>query len=75
MYFTIFTIKIYKIESNNINVETTGGAYAAGTAYPIQLTGPADGVVIKYNTIYSKSNVQTLESIHKTITMQHTLQF
>lgn len=44
------------VEGNRIRVGTDGGAYAAGTAYPIQLTGPASGVLIKYNNLYSKSN-------------------
>ena len=44
------------IEGNRIRVGTAGGAYAAGTAYPIQLTGPASGVLIQHNNLYSKSN-------------------
>ena len=44
------------IQGNSIRVGTSGGAYAAGTAYPIQLTGPASDVLIKYNNLYSKSN-------------------
>ena len=44
------------IEANRIRVGTAGGAYAAGTAYPIQLTGPASGVLIQHNNLYSKSN-------------------
>lgn len=44
------------IERNNIHVETSGGEYAAGTAYPIQLTGPASGIVIKNNHLFSISD-------------------
>ncbi len=44
------------IEGNRIRVGTAGGAYAAGTAYPIQLTGPASDVLIQHNNLYSKSN-------------------
>ena len=44
------------IEGNRIRLGTAGGAYAAGTAYPIQLTGPASGVLIQHNNLYSKSN-------------------
>lgn len=44
------------IEGNRIRIGTAGGAYAAGTAYPIQLTGPASGVLIQHNNLYSKSN-------------------
>lgn len=44
------------IEANNIHVSTTGGMYAAGTAYPIQLTGPASGITILNNDLYSISN-------------------
>lgn len=57
----LYGLDIYRtdnlhIEGNNIHVETSGGAYAAGTAYPIQLTGPAREIIIKYNEIFSKSN-------------------
>lgn len=57
----LYALDIYRdnnmlIENNTIRVETTGGRYAAGTAYPIQITGPADGIIIQYNDIYTKSN-------------------
>ena len=57
----LYALDIYRnenmlVENNTIRVVTRGGAYAAGTAYPIQLTGPAGGVVIKGNDLYSKSN-------------------
>ena len=44
------------IEWNYMHVETTGGEYAAGAAYPIQLTGPAEGIIIRYNDLYSISD-------------------
>ena len=57
----LYGLDIYRnenmtVENNTIHVETKGGAFAAGTAYPIQLTGPASGIVIKGNDLYSKSN-------------------
>ena len=57
----LYGLDIYRddnllIEGNSIRIETTGGAYAAGTAYPIQISGPASGVLIRYNDIYSRSN-------------------
>lgn len=57
----LYALDIYRdnnmlVENNTIRVETTGGRYAAGTAYPIQITGPADGIIIRYNDIYTKSN-------------------
>lgn len=57
----LYALDIYRddnllVENNKIRVETTGGSYAAGTAYPLQLTGPAEGIVIQYNDIYSKCN-------------------
>ena len=44
------------IIGNDFTVNTTGGTYAHGTAYPIQLTGPLDGVKITENLITSQSN-------------------
>ena len=57
----LYGLDIYRnenmtVENNTIRVETDGGAFAAGTAYPIQLTGPASGIVIKGNDLYSRSN-------------------
>ncbi|MFM5882511.1 right-handed parallel beta-helix repeat-containing protein [Methanobrevibacter gottschalkii] len=57
----LYGLDIYRadnllVEGNNIHVETSGGTFAAGTAYPIQLTGPASGIIIKYNEIFSKCN-------------------
>jgi len=42
------------VENNNIFVNTTAGADGAGTAYPIQLTGPAT-VTVKNNNLTSMS--------------------
>lgn len=39
------------VKSNNISVETEGGSLNAGTAYPIQITGPYDDVLIDGNNI------------------------
>lgn len=44
------------INGNLLVVNTTGGTYAHGTAYPIQLTGPLSEVYITNNTILSYSN-------------------
>ena len=52
----VYRAKDLLVEGNSIRLGTNGGAYAAGTAYPIQLTGPASGVMIRYNNLYSKSN-------------------
>ena|GEM_PF-420082 len=57
----LYGLDIYRddnllVQNNDIRVETSGGAFAAGTAYPIQLSGPASGIMIKYNEIYSKCN-------------------
>ncbi len=41
---------------NDIHINTTGGRVAAGTAYPIQVTGPADNIKIAYNNLTSISN-------------------
>ena len=41
------------VQGNEISVETTGGSVNAGTSYPIQLTGPYEGVVIDGNTLYA----------------------
>ena len=44
------------ITGNSLVVNTTGGTYAHGTAYPIQLTGPLSEVYITDNYIESISN-------------------
>lgn len=52
----IYRVENMLVEHNRFRVETSGGALAAGTAYPIQLTGPANGTIIRYNDIYTRSN-------------------
>ena len=57
----LYALDIYNLENltvsgNNISVRTTGGKLAAGTAYPIQITGPIDNVDIVYNDLFSYSN-------------------
>ena len=57
----LYGIDIYALENltvtkNDINIVTTGGKLAAGTAYPIQVTGPIDRVNITDNDLYSFSN-------------------
>ena len=43
------------VNGNNISVETEGGSLDAGTAYPIQISGPYEDVVIDGNDIYASS--------------------
>ena len=57
----LYGLDIYNLENitvchNNISIITTGGKMAAGTAYPIQITGPLSGVNITENDLYSFSN-------------------
>ena len=42
------------VKGNNISVETDGGSVDAGTAYPIQISGPYEGVLIDGNHIYAR---------------------
>ena len=42
--------------SNQIHLNTTGGKLAAGTAYGIQVSGPASDFVIAYNNISTVNN-------------------
>ena len=44
------------IIANNINVKSSGGMEAHGTAYPIQVSGPASNIHIAYNNISSISH-------------------
>lgn len=44
------------VNGNLLIVNTTGGTYAHGTAYPVQLTGPLSEVYITNNTVLSYSN-------------------
>lgn len=48
-------------------MNTTGGTYAHGTAYPVQLTGSLSEVYITNNTVLSYSNGPILEYIPKTL--------
>lgn len=52
----IYSLNNLTIAKNNISIVTTGGKLAAGTAYPIQVTGPIDLVNITDNDLYSFSN-------------------
>lgn len=52
----IYNLNNLTIAYNNISIITTGGRLAAGTAYPIQITGPIFAVNITYNDIYTFSN-------------------
>ena len=52
----IHDLKDLWIVNNSISMITTGGKLALGTAYPIQISGPIEGVVIEYNDLYSFSN-------------------
>ena len=45
-----------KIVNNSVSIVTTGGKLAAGSAYPIQVSGPAEYVNITENDLYSFSN-------------------
>lgn len=49
-------LKNLLIVNNSISMITTGGKLSHGTAYPIQIAGPAEGVTIEYNDLYSFSN-------------------
>lgn len=44
------------IYGNNIHIRTTGGKEAQGTAYPIQVTGQAENILIAFNNISSYCN-------------------
>lgn len=43
------------ILDNQLHIYTTGGTETQGTAYPIQVTGPANNIKIAYNNITSVS--------------------
>ena len=49
-----------QIVNNKITVNSTAGEDGAGTAYPIQLTGPYEGLLIDGNTLNAVSNGPTL---------------
>lgn len=57
----LYGLDIYNLNNltachNNIRIITTGGKLAAGTAYPIQITGPISDVNITENDLYSFSS-------------------
>ncbi|WP_407376424.1 right-handed parallel beta-helix repeat-containing protein [Methanobrevibacter sp.] len=57
----LYGLDIYNLNNltachNKISIITTGGKLAAGTAYPIQITGPIYQVNITENDLYSFSN-------------------
>lgn len=57
----LYGLDIYDLNNltachNDISIITTGGKLAAGTAYPIQITGPISNVNITENNLYSFSN-------------------
>ena len=57
----LYGLDIYDLNNitvchNSISIITTGGKMAAGTAYPIQITGPISQVNITENDLYSFSN-------------------
>ena len=52
----IYNLNNLTVTKNNIHIVTSGGKLAAGTAYPIQVTGPISGVNITDNDLYSFSN-------------------
>lgn len=52
----VHNLKNLWIVNNSVSMITTGGKLALGTAYPIQISGPIEGVVIEYNDLYSFSN-------------------
>lgn len=57
----LYGLDIYNLNNltachNSIRIITTGGKLAAGTAYPIQVTGPIANVTITENDLYSFAN-------------------
>lgn len=52
----IHNLKNLLVVDNKISMVTTGGKMALGTAYPIQIAGPIEGVNITRNDLYSFSN-------------------
>ena len=52
----IYALNNLTVAHNNINIVTTGGKLALGTAYPIQITGPITKVNITENDLYTFSN-------------------
>jgi len=52
----VYALNNLTVAYNKINIVTTGGKLALGTAYPIQITGPITKVNITENDIYTFSN-------------------
>lgn len=52
----IYNLNNLTVRDNDISIITTGGRLSAGTAYPIQVSGPISGVNITRNNLYSFSN-------------------
>ena len=52
----IYNLNNLTVFNNSISIITTGGKLAAGTAYPIQITGPISNVSVTKNDLYSFSN-------------------
>lgn len=52
----IYNLNNLTVFNNDISIITTGGKLAAGTAYPIQITGPISNVSVTNNDLYSFSN-------------------
>ena len=52
----IYRLNDVEIVENNIDVLTYGGHGRYGTAYPIQVTGPAYNIKVAYNYLHSVSN-------------------
>ena len=56
----LYTSNNVNITGNTITINSDAGEEAAGTAYPIQLTGPYENLVIDGNTLTAISNGPTL---------------
>ena len=52
----VYNLNNLSVRSNDVSIVTTGGRLAAGTAYPIQISGPITKVNITRNYLYSFSN-------------------
>ena len=52
----IYNLNNLTVVDNDVSIVTTGGRLAAGTAYPIQISGPITKVNITKNNLYSFSN-------------------
>ena len=52
----LFSSNNVSILNNQIHIRTSGGCENHGTAYPIQVTGPASNITIAFNTLTTVSN-------------------